>query len=371
MENNEKNIDEIIKWYVNSRPTYKNLANKVESIIREVLNSSGISYYTISSRAKDIESFSKKASKEKYKDPKSEIKDMAGIRVIMFVKSEVLQCCEIIKPLFNIDPDHSIDKTKELGNDKVGYRSIHYVAKLTDERLRLPEYNVFKDLNFEIQVRTILEHAWADISHDRNYKFIGDLPTENDIQRRFSLAAATLELVDREFDNLAKEINTYDKEVSYKVENDDLNVLINTTSLRNYLNNKFKELIDKNLIERTFNKGSKKIVSELKLYRISTLADIDKIIGNDTHKFVYEPTNYIGLLRNIMMINDINLYFAKAWRNSWTGIDRKDVNYFSSLGIDIETIINTYNLIVDENEKYYDKDYSFEDEFFSDDEEVN
>ncbi|MDQ0496804.1 RelA/SpoT domain-containing protein [Paenibacillus brasilensis] len=150
MENREKNIDEIIKWYVNVRPTYKNLASKVESIIREVLNSSGISYYTVSSRAKDIESFSKKASKEKYKNPKKEIKDMAGIRIITFVKSEVLQCCDIIKPLFDIDPDHSVDKTKELGNDKVGYRSIHYVAKLTDERLGLPEYSVFKELTFEI-----------------------------------------------------------------------------------------------------------------------------------------------------------------------------------------------------------------------------
>jgi putative GTP pyrophosphokinase len=120
MENIEKNIDDIIKWYVNMRPTYKNLSSKVESIIREVLNASGISYYTITSRAKDLESFSKKANKEKYKNPKNEINDMAGIRVITFVKTEVMQCCEIIKPLFDIDPDHSVDKTKELGNDKVG-----------------------------------------------------------------------------------------------------------------------------------------------------------------------------------------------------------------------------------------------------------
>src|SRR5690606_2630134 len=111
-------------------------------------------------------------------------------------------CCEIIKPLFVIDPDHSIDKTKELGTDKVGYRSIHYVAKLTNERLILPEYQKFRDLSFEIQIRTIIEHAWADISHERNYKFNGVLPPENDIERRFSLAAVTLELVDREFDSL-------------------------------------------------------------------------------------------------------------------------------------------------------------------------
>jgi ppGpp synthetase/RelA/SpoT-type nucleotidyltranferase len=160
------------------RPIYKNLANKVESIIREVLNNSGVSYYTITSRAKEIESFSKKAKKEKYKNPQEEIKDFAGIRIITFVKSEVNQCCDVIKPLFDIDQKHSVDKTKELGSDKVGYRSIHYVAKLTDDRLILPEYKVFKDFCFEIQIRTILEHAWADISHDRNYKFDGVLPPD-------------------------------------------------------------------------------------------------------------------------------------------------------------------------------------------------
>jgi hypothetical protein len=72
-------------------------------------------------------------------------------------------------------------------------------------------------------------------------------------------------LIDREFDNLAKELSMYDKEVMDKVESDDLNILINTTSLRNYLNNKFKPFIDKNMLERTFNKASKKIVNELKL----------------------------------------------------------------------------------------------------------
>lgn len=319
----DKNIDDAISWFIRMRPSYKNLANKVESIIREVLTNSGASYYTITSRAKDIESFTIKASKEKYKNPQQEIKDLAGIRIITYVKSEVNNCCELIKPLFEIDHLHSVDKTKELGNDKVGYRSIHYVAKLTEDRLSLPEYQIFKDLEFEIQVRTILEHAWADISHDRNYKFNGVLPPDNDIERRFSLAAATLELVDREFDNLAREIVVYGHEVADKVKNDELNIEINTTSLSNYLNLKFKPFIDRKLIEPTFNNRSKDVIDELISYGISNLNDLELIIKDNTEEFVYERTNFIALLRDIMMLNDINLYFEKAWSNNWNGVGKK------------------------------------------------
>ncbi len=146
-----------------------------------------------------------------------------------------------------------------------------------------------------------------------------------------------------------------------------MNVFINTTSLRNYLNNKFRPLIDKNILEPTFNKGSKRIVNELKLYGIYTLADIDSIVGDDINKYVDNPTNYLGLLRYIMIINDIDLYFEKSWRKSWTGIDRKEINYLSSLGVDIETIIDKYEFDVNENDIDYDEDDIFEEEFFSED----
>ncbi|CAH0122585.1 MULTISPECIES: GTP pyrophosphokinase family protein [unclassified Paenibacillus] len=343
----EKNIDDVVSEYVRLFPVYKSLANKVESIVREVLNSSGASYYTISSRVKEIDSFSKKARKEKYKNPIKDIKDLAGIRVITFVKSEVNQVCNILKPLFDIDHLHSVDKTKELGNDRVGYRSVHYVAQLTEERLRLPEYQIYKGMSFEIQVRTILEHAWADISHDRNYKFSGVLPPENDIQRRFSLASATLELVDREFDNLAKEINQYDSIVKTKVESDDFNIEINTTSLRNYLSLKFKIYIEKGLIEASFQKASNKIIEELSRYGIRTLAELDKELSDGIEKYIYAKTNFIGLLRDIMIINNIENYFSLAWENSWSAIDIESVQYFRRLKIPIDSYIKKYRLDVD------------------------
>ncbi len=61
------------------------------------------------------------------------------------------------------------------------------VAEIKDDRIILPEYQKFKDKKFEIQIRTILQHAWAEIEHDRDYKFTGELPIN--IKRRFRILA--------------------------------------------------------------------------------------------------------------------------------------------------------------------------------------
>ena len=90
------------------------------------------------------------------------------------------------------------DKGAELiQDDRFGYQSIHYLVKFTSLRSRLPEYEPFANAIAEIQIRTILQHAWAEIEHDIQYKSASVIPTE--IRRRFMALAGMLELADREF----------------------------------------------------------------------------------------------------------------------------------------------------------------------------
>ncbi|MBT7630134.1 MAG: hypothetical protein HN597_10600 [Desulfobacula sp.] len=83
------------------------------------------------------------------------------------------------------------------------YASIHYLIRLTDDRTKLLEYKRFKNLIAEIQVRTILQHAWAEIEHDIQYKSIDTIPVE--IHRRFMSLAGMLEIADREFQAIQDE----------------------------------------------------------------------------------------------------------------------------------------------------------------------
>ncbi|MFZ0052394.1 MAG: hypothetical protein WAK96_11525, partial [Desulfobaccales bacterium] len=100
--------------------------------------------------------------------------------------------------------------------DRFGYQSIHYLVKLTDQRSRLPEYEPFGNAIVEIQVRTILQHAWAEIEHDIQYKSASVIPTE--IRRRFTALAGMLEIADREFQTIQDEDRRVTIEARSRVE---------------------------------------------------------------------------------------------------------------------------------------------------------
>jgi hypothetical protein len=80
---------------------------------------------------------------------------------------------------------------------RFGYQSIHYLVTLKETRTQLGEYAQFNRAIIELQVRTILQHAWAEIEHDIQYKSASTIPAE--IGRRFLTLAGLLELADREF----------------------------------------------------------------------------------------------------------------------------------------------------------------------------
>ena len=147
----------------------------------------------------------------KYSQP-IEIEDIAGIRIVVFLVSDLYLISQIIQKLFDIDWSNSVNKFKELKIKEVGYRSEHYVASFNKKTFTsdADKYASFKHLHFEIQVKTLLDHAWSEIEHDRNYKKVIEFPIETDIPRRFTLLAGILEMVDYEFERLAAEIMDYE-----------------------------------------------------------------------------------------------------------------------------------------------------------------
>lgn len=365
IENKTDIYKDLEDWYVTEKPLYDSLSKKVGSLIEDILEKNKVEYHSITFRAKDAESLITKAKSKKYKNPKEDIQDFAGIRIITFVKSDVIKVCNLIKPEFIIDDENSSDKGEELGDDKVGYRSVHYIAKFNEARTNLSEYSHFKDKCFEIQIRTILEHAWADISHDRTYKFNKSLPEKNDIKRRFALAAASLEMVDREFDRLSNELEEYSIEITNDTAKGNLEHYIDGTSLMAYLQNKFSSAIAKKLIEPTFSKKEKDLIFELGQMGITTLNEFDNIIDeiSETKKVsldeiaIDDSSNFLGLIRNIMIIHDPKKYFENAWQGNWSGIDKYDIKYFEKFGLDYLKIGMDYGLSYEENEYEYELSY--------------
>lgn len=352
-QNAKRTISEAVSWYSGMRPTYEQLSKKVESILQEIISDQKIHIHAIYCRAKEIDSFTKKIEDPKYNDPINQITDFSGIRIITYVESDLVLVCNLLEAHFEIDPENSIDKSKSLGIDKVGYRSIHYVCKLPKDRIRLPEYKKFDGLYFEIQVRTILQHGWAEIEHDKDYKFSGELPAY--LKRRFKVLAGVLELADREFNQLAFEIDKYGASVSSDTKNGKLDILIDSTSIKSYLEIKFTSLIRKGLKAAFFDESyEKRVLEELRIFGIITLKDLDDMIPVDFSEKVlqYERIGsndrhtYSGILRHTMMIVDIERYFNECWRNGWISLEKDSFDLIKSYDVPIEYYVKKFELIV-------------------------
>jgi ppGpp synthetase/RelA/SpoT-type nucleotidyltranferase len=183
---------------------YAAFAEKCKEILIQCIDANGLQVQSLEARAKDSESFLKKATTvsesdvntPKYMEPLKEITDLAGVRVITYFLETVDDLDKIIDDEFRII--ERLTKDKWLDSEEIlGYQSVHYLICLKDNRVRLTEYKAYSDLMAEVQVRTILQHAWAKIEHDFQYKSAAALP--GSIRRRFVALAGVLEIADREF----------------------------------------------------------------------------------------------------------------------------------------------------------------------------
>jgi putative GTP pyrophosphokinase len=340
---NVPDLDAAVEWYARERPVYEALCEKVAGIIERALHQERIDYHSVPYRAKDVESYRQKAHAKRYSDPRSQVHDLAGIRVIAYVDSEAKRAASLVRELFEIDEENSVDKSAQLGVDRVGYRGVHYVATLGHDRCALPELKEFSGLKFEIQVRTILGHAWAEINHDRNYKFAGELP--GDIKRRFAILAGTLEVTDREFDMLASDIVAYAGSVARKTSTGQLDIPIDTVSLREYLLRRLRPLVDAAQLAPTFHVWSSAVVDEMRTFGISTLAEFDSLIPDDfvSQAYAHYPNsgrlvNFAGVVRDILIIADPARYFQACWKHRWGPMSSTDAAIWSAFGVDLNTL---------------------------------
>jgi len=131
-----------------------------------------------------------------------QITDLSGVRVITFLPRTVDDVCKCIEEQFEVVErvDHGLSL---LQLERFGYQSVHFIISLNAQRLALPEYQRFSGSKAEIQVRTILQHAWAEIEHDIGYKSSHVIPIV--IRRRFASLAGMLEIADREFQGIQDE----------------------------------------------------------------------------------------------------------------------------------------------------------------------
>lgn len=184
------------------------------TLLEKVLNNVGKKFdflALVQARAKTVSSFAGKIiSKDKYKNPLIDMTDLCGARVIVHFQSQVEKVCDFIKENFEIDEANSLDQKSRLKISEFGYRSIHYIiTPKKDTILGVEIAPKFKTMKAEVQVRTLAEHVWADISHDRIYKTVLNIPEE--WKREAARLSAILENADITFAKMSYDIDSVSK----------------------------------------------------------------------------------------------------------------------------------------------------------------
>ncbi|MCK9565188.1 MAG: hypothetical protein M0Q43_03955 [Methanothrix sp.] len=275
---------ECSKRYIEARPKYEMLTIKFKNLIEELLKHEGIKAIT-EARTKDTESFLGKITRSDkcYIDPLKEITDLSGIRITLFSLSDVEKVVGLINKEFVIDLDRSVNKGDLLDSNQFGYLSQHFIAKANNERKQLPEWNDVSELWAEIQIRTILQHSWATISHEMDYKTEFDVPKE--LRRRLFRLSALFELADKELDEIIIESKHISDQYKHSLENNEQNIELNVSSLRSYLENSKIIKNYANFIESlNIRIGPIGFISRdvemAKKININTINDLDELINN-------------------------------------------------------------------------------------------
>ena len=209
----------------------------------------------VSGRVKKISSILEKCQRKNVpmEELEEKIEDIAGIRIICQFVEDIERVVEIIRKR----SDMIIKKEKDyISNSKEsGYRSYHVIVYYTVQTINGP-----KNLEVEIQIRTMAMNFWATIEHSLQYKYKGDMPPH--VAERLSKASDAIISLDHEMSSVRNEI--MDAQNAFQIQANLVADILNT-------------------IQNLYQLANKREIAKIQdeFYRIYAMNDIDQLEGFD------------------------------------------------------------------------------------------
>ncbi len=205
-------IRDAVQTYAAERSALETAGEQAVTLVTSILDDAGINYLSVTGRTKSVASFAEKAARTvgdvlQFPDPLRDITDQIGIRVITYAHSDVTVVADLLSDQVVVKDDRDMGReTAQEG--RFGYASRHLLIALDAARESQAAWDELPGRMVQVQIRTVLQHAWAEFEHDIRYK--GTMPEEHarDFDRRFTLAAGLLELADREFEAIRERLRT-------------------------------------------------------------------------------------------------------------------------------------------------------------------
>ncbi|OSM01645.1 GTP pyrophosphokinase [Magnetofaba australis] len=202
-------LERIIERYDERRNLYEDFMSRQVTLLTEFLAENGPRVFSVTGRVKSRDSLRRKLLSGPPYTRLEEVKDLVGIRIVTFFQSEVDQVADQIRKEFQIDEAFIFDRGEALDPERWGYGARHYIASMLESRLRLIEYKRFVGCQAEIQVRSLLQHSWAEIEAVMGYTTRESFPRER--RRQFARVAGLLELADQEYNEIHQFLKPYEQ----------------------------------------------------------------------------------------------------------------------------------------------------------------
>jgi predicted RNase H-like nuclease/ppGpp synthetase/RelA/SpoT-type nucleotidyltranferase len=191
-------VREAVRSYAARHPALTRAGHDVVGLVQGLLDEAGINYLSVTGRTKAVASFAEKAARTGaggrplYPEPLTDITDQVGVRVITYVSGDVAAVADVLGDNLVVIDDRDLGR-ETASEGRFGYASRHLLLDVSGQVV-------------QVQVRTVLQHAWAEFEHDIRYKGVVPAEHASEFDRRFTLAAGLLELADRELGEIRERL---------------------------------------------------------------------------------------------------------------------------------------------------------------------
>jgi putative GTP pyrophosphokinase len=279
----ESGRDSLSEAYRRRFPVLDRLRAEAEWELQQAVEAAGIKLHTFAARVKSEASFLDKVRRKAYADPWSQTQDLVGLRAVCLFTTDLPRLVEVVHSCFSVTSES--DTIEGGDDDSFGYMSHHLIARIRPDRSG-PRYDDIKGDVFEIQLRTILMDAWANVSHYLDYKGESSIPSQ--LRRDFFALSGLFYVADKHFELFFLQSKQEREETvaSLSSSTSDLDVEINLDTMLGFLVARFPDR------EHSEPPSVSDLVEELVAAGYKTVADVrDAFDRAERAALAYEKEN--------------------------------------------------------------------------------
>jgi putative GTP pyrophosphokinase len=209
---------ELANLWQTEAPLYKQWGNFViECITQELMNLLGedrsleeFIKIPVVPRTKLTSSFIDKAfHRKKYENPYDEVEDKVGARFVVLLTDDIKLVERAIKNCnFVISKDKDYETERDFRPLEFAYQSVHFVVRSAVDT-QFDAVTFPAGMPCEVQIRTLLQHAHSELTHDRIYKGRTEPPPKT--RRTVARSMALIETTDDFFTQVVKDLDELDR----------------------------------------------------------------------------------------------------------------------------------------------------------------